>query len=278
MTESTSTARLDGPENCVFQLVVNAETIQTALGVVGALVDECHLYVREDEVRIRAMDPTTVAGVDLTLERSVFEAYDGGNVRDGSDIDDEGDVHVGVDVTKLGTVLKMADRDQLVRLALDAETRRLEIRMGELSYELALLDPETVRAPLDESGPDIGFTGRVVITADEVGRTIRAADMVSTYLALGVDEAEETFYAEAKGDTDDVSLALPGDDLVEFSPGDAHSLYSVDYLRAIDRAMPKDAEIDLRLGTEVPLKLCYEFAEGAGSVEYLLAPRLTANR
>ncbi|WP_438267071.1 DNA polymerase sliding clamp [Haladaptatus salinisoli] len=249
----------------MFEAVVDAEAIQTTVELVDAVVDECHVYFDDDGVRIPAMDPATVAAVDLRLESDAFEAYEAS------------DAHVGVDVSRLGDIVGMADRDQLVRFALDAETRALEIRIGELAYTLALLDPDTVRSPPDRANFKFEFAGGITADAEDIRRTVRAADMVSDHVTFGIDEAEAAFYVEAEGDTDDVSLALPADDLVEFRPGEARSLFSIDYLKAIEGAMPRDLELDLRLGTELPLAVRYAFAGGAGSVEYLVSPRIAAN-
>ena len=60
---------------------------------------------------------------------------------------------------------------------------------------------------------------------------------------------------EAEGDTDDVSLSLDGDDLIDASPGEAESLFSLDYLADIDRAIDADTELTLQFGTEIPLSI-----------------------
>ncbi|WP_227375291.1 DNA polymerase sliding clamp [Haladaptatus halobius] len=158
--------------------------------------------------------------------------------------------HEGVE--RLGDIVGMADRDQLVYFTLDAETRKLEIRICELTYTLAFLDPETVRSPPDQTNFKFEFAGGIVTDAEDIGRAVKAADMVSDHVTFGIDEERAAFYVEAAGDTDDVSLALPADELVEFTPGDARSLFSIDYLKAIERAMPRDLELDLQLGTNVP--------------------------
>ena len=264
MSESDSNGNPERPEDRTFEAVVRAETIQTTVTLVDALVDECHVYFEDDGIRIPAMDPATVAAVEITLGSAAFDAYDA----DG--------VHVGVNVARLRDIVRMADRDQLVSFALDAETRKLEICIGGLEYTLALLGPDTVRSPPDRSSMGIEFTGGVVTGAEDIDRAVQAADMVASHIALGIDVDEDVFYVEAEGDTDDVSLALPADDLVDFTPGKARSLFSIDYLKAINRAMPSDLDIDLQFGTDVPLVMQSEFAEGAGSVEYLVSPRITA--
>lgn len=98
--------------------------------------------------------------------------------------------------------------------------------------------------------------------------------MVADHLALGVDEAAAELYADAEGDADRVSLRLSAADLEALDAGDAHSLFSLGYLRDVARPMPVDGSVTLRLGTEVPVQFDFETADGAGSVTYLLSPRL----
>ena len=265
MSESTRDSQSGNQQTQGFRAVVKAETIQTALKLVDALVDESHLYLEADGIRMPAVDPATVASVDVSLNQAAFEAYQAP------------DTHIGINLTRLLDIVGMADRGQLVELGLDQDTRKLEIRIGELEYTLALLDPETIRSPPDQSGFDVEFTATLEIERSAFGQAVAAADMVSDHIALGVPEAEDAFYAEAEGDTDDVSFAVPAEELGEYSLGEAHSLFSIDYLKPIERAMPRDCEVELRLGTEVPLAVTFGFAEEAGDCEYLISPRIPAN-
>ncbi len=244
---------------------MDADAIQTAVESVDALFDECHLHLDEEGIRLSGIDPATVASVELTLGRAAFDAYEATGV------------HTGVGLSRLKDVVGMADSGQSVAFDLSSETRTLEIRIGGLEYTLALLDPDTIRQPPDSPDDGFDFVGEVVTKSDDFDRAVRAADMVSNHLALGIDTDEDSFYVEAEGDTDDVSLALADDDLVDLTPGEAHSLFSLDYLTAIDRAMPTDRDIELRLGTEQPATIAYEFADGAGSVEYVVAPRISSS-
>lgn len=265
MSESVSDAGSSDASTRPFRAVVDADAIQTAVAFVDALFDECHLYLDEEGIRMSGIDPATVASVELTLGRAAFDAYEATGI------------HTSVDLTRFRDVVGMADSGQSVEFDLAAETRTLEIRIDGLRYTLALIDPDTVRQPPDSPSGGFDFAGEVVADADDFDRVVRAADMVSDHLALGVDDDEEAFYAEAEGDTDDVFLELPADDLVDLTPGEAHSLFSLDYLTAIDRAVPADLAVEFRLGTEQPAAIACEFADGAGSVEYFVAPRISSN-
>ncbi|WP_049902513.1 DNA polymerase sliding clamp [Halococcus agarilyticus] len=248
-----------------FEAIADAETMGTIVDLVDALVDECRIELDDGGIRVPAVDPASVAMVDLELSDDAFESYESAGGR------------IGVDVGRLKEVVGMADRGQLIEFVLDPETRTLDITIDDLEYTLALIDPGSIRSPPDLSETAVDLPGGVVVEADAIDHALRAADMVSNQVAFGIDADASTFYVEAEGDTDDVSLVLSEDDLVAFTPDDAHSLFSLDYLQAIDRAIAGTPDVDLRLGTETPVEIGYEFADGAGTVEYVVSPRRTVD-
>jgi proliferating cell nuclear antigen len=101
--------------------------------------------------------------------------------------------------------------------------------------------------------------------------------MVSDHIRLRVAEADEAFLIEAEGDTDDVDLELTREDLIALTAGPADSLFSLDYLKDMNKAIPGDAEVTVELGEEFPVKLHYGFGEGLGQVTFMLAPRIQSD-
>jgi proliferating cell nuclear antigen len=247
----------------MFNAIVSASTLRTAIDSVGVLVDECKIHLDEDGIRIRAVDPANVGMVDLELDADAFESYEA-----------DGGV-IGVNLSRMDDIAGMASSGDLIHLDLDEETRKLHISMDGLEYTLALIDPDSIRQEPDI--PDLDLPANVVLEGNDIDRAVRAADMVSDHIALGVDATEETFYVEAEGDTDDVYLELGREDLIDLSAGEARSLFSLDYLKDMNKAIPKDAEVELELGEEFPVKLHYEVAEGLGDVTYMLAPRIQSS-
>ena len=166
----------------------------------------------------------------------------------------------------------MGSSGDLVSMELNEQTRKLDIHIDGLSYTLALIDPDSIRQEPDI--PDLDLPAEIVLEGSQLNRGITAADMVSDHIALRVDPDEEAFYIEAEGDTDDVDLKLDSDDLIDLTAGAADSLFSLDYLKDMNKAIPKSTEVTAELGEEFPVKLHYEFAEGLGQVTYMLAPRI----
>ncbi|WP_323191401.1 DNA polymerase sliding clamp [Halostella sp. PRR32] len=247
----------------MFKAIVSAETLRTALDSVSVLVDECKIHLNEDGIEIRAVDPANVGMVDLSLSADAFESYeaDGGLI--------------GVNLSRLEDIAGMADAGQLVELELDEETRKLHTQIDGLEYTLALIDPDSIRQEPDI--PDLDLPAEIVIEGADIDRAVTAADMVSDHIALGVDEADELFYIDAEGDTDDVHLELDQSDLIDLQVGPAHSLFSLDYLKDMNKAIAKDAEVTMELGEEFPVKLHFDIAEGNGHVTFMLAPRIQSD-
>ena len=244
----------------MFKAIVGASTLQDALDSVSVLVDECKIRLNEADLSIRAVDPANVGMVDLTLDAAAFESYEA-----------DGGV-IGVNLAKLEDFVGMASGDQLVELELDEETRKLNIRMDGLSSTLALIDPDSIRQEPDI--PDLDLAAEIVLEGAQLDRGIKAADMVSDHVRLRVDADAEAFHIAAEGDTDDVDFQLDDDDLVALTAGAADSLFSLDYLKDMNKAIPKDAEVTVELGEEFPVKIHYAVAEGQGNVTYMLAPRI----
>jgi proliferating cell nuclear antigen len=247
----------------MFNAIVRADTLQATLDSVGVLVDECKIHLDDDGLEIRAVDPANVGMVDLSLSAEAFESYeaDGGLI--------------GVNLVRLQDIAGMADSDQLVHLELDEETRKLHISIDGLEYTLALIDPESIREEPDL--PDLDLPATIVIEGRDIDRAVTAADMVSDHIELGVDDGKDVFYVAAEGDTDDVHLELGAEDLIDIVVGPASSLFSLDYLKDMNKAIPKDAEVTMELGDEFPVKMHFDIAEGEGSVTYMLAPRIQSN-
>jgi proliferating cell nuclear antigen len=251
------------PRARMFRAIVSAETLRDALDSVSVLVDECKIRLEDEGLSIRAVDPANVGMVDLTLADDAFESYetDGGVI--------------GVNLARLEEFAGMADADQLIELELDEETRKLHVQIDGLEGTLALIDPDSIRQEPDL--PDLDLPAEIVLEGRDIDRAVKAADMVSDHIALGVDATDEIFYVDAEGDTDDVHLELGRDDLIALTAGDARSLFSLDYLKDMNRAIPGDAEVRVELGEEYPVKLHFEMAEGNGQVTYMLAPRIQSD-
>jgi len=259
---SGTEAEATGGAEAGFRAVVAAATLERTVTQLRALVEECRLGLGPDGLAVRAVDPATVAMVDLRLGAGAFREYraDGGVV--------------GVDLERLASVLGLADRDEAVTLELLAGGR-LRVEAADVEYQLGLLDPETVRSPPEET--DLGFDAHAAVElgADGVDRAVDAAGMVADTARVGVDAEAAAFRVEADGDVDSVAVAREAAALEPADAADPEALFSVRYLADVVGAVPSGTTVELQVGPDRPLSLAYEYADGDGTVEYVVSPRLS---
>jgi len=241
--------------------IIQQSTLDDYLDAIHQIVDEAKLHFEDGGFRVVAVDPANVGMTDALLTVDGFESYDfapGGTI--------------GIDIGRLRDMIGIGDGEDLVELELDEETRKLHIQIDGFEGTMALIDPDSIRQEPDL--PDLDLPANIVLEGSDVNRAVKAADMVSDHIALGVDESEPVFYVDAEGDTDDVHFELGRDDLIDLTAEPAHSLFSLDYLKDMNKAIPSDTEVEIDLGEEFPFDMGFQLGESAIEVRYMLAPRI----
>lgn len=246
----------------IFSSSVTKDDLQDVIDLASGLIHEAKFRFEEDGLRIRAADQANVGMIDLLLEEEGWGSYGSTSVV------------VGLSLDKLDDAISMADSDSTIAITYDDETRYLNIEYDGLDYQMAGIDPDSIRQEPDI--PDLGLPAKFTIARSQFSRAITAADMVSDHIEFAVDADAEVFEAAAEGDTDDVDLGVEtGDDLSFEEIGAAESLYSLDYLKDIEHSIPNDVdELTLDLGEDFPVKIRGSFADSYGQFTYMLAPRI----
>lgn len=244
---------------------ISPERLLETLDIAGRLVDECKIHLNDDGIRICAVDPANVGMTDINLSADAFESYE---TNGGMDV-------IGTYLDPLVDTANMADNDEMINLRVDEETRMLHVTMKNMERTIALIDPDSIREEPDI--PDLDLPAELTVEGRDINRGIDAADMVGNHVAFVVDEREREFAVTAEGDTDDVCLEFAEDELIELTPGEAHSLFSLDYLKDMTKSIPSDAEVKLNLGEDFPTKMKFDLADGNGEALYMLAPRIQDN-
>jgi proliferating cell nuclear antigen len=243
------------------EMAIEASRIKETLSCVSVVVEECRVKIDNDGLSIRAVDPANVGMVDLSLESDAFERFDMGNGT------------LGINLSRLEDIISMANAEQTISFDLNERTRKLTIYIDGLEYTLALIDPASIRSEPDI--PDLNLNTKVTLEGRDIDRGIKAADMVSDHVAIRSDPAEKVFSLEAEGDTDDTTLRLGPEELVDANWGVADSLYSLDYFKDFNKAIPSDAEVKVAVDEEFPTKLHFCTADNLAEVTFMLAPRIS---
>ncbi len=245
----------------MFAATITPTALEDAFKPVNALVDECKVRVDDGGLTVTAVDPANVGMVDLELPDSAFETY-------------EADEHtLGLPLERFIDIVSLfTKQDSVARIKLNEESRTLRMDCGGLDYTLSLIDPDSIRK--EPKVPDLNVTAEVTITGHDFSRAVNACNMVADHLRIGSDAVGE-FYVEAEGDTDTVDVTMGEDDVLEIDPGDAQSLFSIEYLRDMERSIPDDTPVTLELGPDFPVLIHFKAIEEQASLRYVLAPRIT---
>jgi len=246
-----------------FEASIELSRLSAIFDSVNRLVDEAKFRIGEDRIAIRAVDPANVGMVDLDMSTRAFQSYQA----------DPG--VIGINLNRMVDVLSVGNSDDTVHLSLNAATRKLTVTVDGLEYTLALIDPDSIRQEPDI--PDLKLDTEIKMEAGVLDRAVTASDMVSDH--VGFDYSPDGARVYAEGDTDDVDLDLTNVDGVESikTHNEGSSLFSLDYLKSINKMVPKGETARIEVGDEFPIKIYFGVADSHAEVETLLAPRIKAD-
>jgi proliferating cell nuclear antigen len=245
----------------MFKAAINAELLKDAIASLTVIVDEVRFRIKPEGISVKAVDPANVAMVTFELGSPAFDEYS-------ADV-----CEIGIDLNKITDLMGITDKGDTVLMELEEENHKLLIDVGGLSYTLSLLDPSTIRE--EPRVPQLELPAKVVMNGTDLRHAVKAAEKISNHILMGV--SGDTFFMEAKGDTDQVRLEMGRDQLINLKSSEASSLFSLDYLTDMAKLTNKVNEVSLSLGRNFPVIIDFEIANGAGRISYFLAPRIESD-
>ncbi|MCS7097450.1 MAG: proliferating cell nuclear antigen (pcna) [Candidatus Methanomethyliaceae archaeon] len=231
---------------------------------ISILVDEGVFIAGPNGIRLRAMDPSRVAMVDLELPASAFESYD---------CKDE--IPIGVNFDDMKSIMKRVKTDEKLSLEKSESEARLKIKfLGKFTrtFSLPLLDI----GKEELSVPKITFSTNIKLLVSALEDAIKDAEVVSDFIKIIVER--DLLKIIASGDRGEVEIEITKDSgellSIEFSEP-SHALYSLAYLKKMMVATDLSDVCTLMFSTDMPLRLDFNMATG-GKITYYLAPRMEA--
>ena len=242
----------------MFKAKVKSEVLKTILDAVSTLVDEAKIQVTPDGISLKAVDPAHVAMVELTIGKKAFAEYKAT------------EMDLGIDLDKLKDILKLAGGQDLIDIEYKEDSHRLVFKIGNITRRMALVDTANLGDP---KVPNLNLPNQVTVLAGELQQGIKASEAVSDHIALVAHG--KSFELIADGDTDQVHLSLSDGQLIKIqAPDKSRSLFSLDYFSNMSKVVRSGDAVTLHLGSDYPVKIEFDIAEGAGHITYLLAPRI----
>lgn len=245
----------------MFKAKLKTGVLKGLIDATTTLVDEVKIHITPEGISLKAVDPAHVAMVDISIGAKAFSEYKAS------------DLELGIDLDKLKEILKLASTEDTIGLEYKEDQNRLVVTVGNLVRRMSLTD--TAGMP-DPKVPNLNLPNKIKVKASELTQGIRASESVSDHIALVCDDAG--FELIAEGDTDTVNLKLVKNQLVELHASErTKSLFSLDYFSNMIKAADSSNEVSLALGSDYPVRVEFDFAQGHGHVTYLLAPRIESD-
>ncbi len=235
---------------------MDVKDLKEIVNLLLTLVTEAKFEFNQDGMGVKAVDPAHVAMIVLDLPKDGFIEYEA---------EDE---EIGIDLDKVKDILKLASSRDVIEFT--KEGSKLTFLIGNLTRSMPLIDTSAMSIP---RVPNLALPAKVVVPVSDFTNGIKAAESISDNVTLKITPTEFEMYTE--GDEDVARVCLPKDMINEISCDEpVKSMYPVDYLVKLVKAMDSAEYLTIYMGTDYPIKIEFDIAGGKGKATYLLAPRI----
>lgn len=229
---------------------------------ISTLVEEGVFIADPSGIKLRAMDPSRVAMVDLELPKAAFESYECA-----------AEIPIGINFEDMKNIMKRVGSNEKLELEKMDDEARLKTRFkgkSSRTFSLSLLD----LGKEELSAPRIPFNATVKMPAGTLLEAIRDAEVVSDFVRILAENGQ--LKVSASGDRGEVDVIITKDsgELLSLELKEmAKALYSLSYLSKMMAASALSEIAIVMFSTDMPLRLEFNLSSG-GKIVYYLAPRM----
>jgi len=253
------------PEPSYFKLrIACAKELANLLKAVAVLADEPTIIITEDGLRIRSMDSSKIAMVDLFIGRSVFDEYEV----------DGGESTICVSLPDVLKLLRKVKKGETAELALDEATGRVKLTLrGKYTRSFTIPRLEFVETVPPEL--KLALTAKAFLDARELRKAIEEVGLVGDFVKFTIDNEGLTLSAEGYDRSAKIEFSRACDAMIDLEIKEpATATYDASYLAKIHKAGTALADVvEVELATNKPLRLAFRLPYEATLV-YWLAPRV----
>ncbi|BBD72598.1 DNA polymerase III sliding clamp [Sulfodiicoccus acidiphilus] len=239
--------------------VVDAPAFRRIIEGVAEFLDDVTFVVDKEGMRLRGVDGSRVALLDVELRPGFFQEYEVS----------EKEAIVTFKSEEVTAILRRVGKEDLLSVISNDKSVKLELE-GEF-FRMYELPSTTARV---DKGPTINiqypFRARL-LSATFAELVEQFSDVGDTLTFRG---AGRKLIGKGGGDMVDaqVELSLDNGLLLECEEGEGEGTYGTEYLSKVTKVAEASDVVNLMLGNNVPLKLSYELA-GGGHFDVYIAPR-----
>ena len=230
---------------------------------IAVLLEEAAFTITNEGLKLRAIDSSRSALIDLFMPREAFEEYP-------SELSEE--VRVGVNFSDLKKILKRVKKGD--RIALEVSEGKLKVKLigkATRAVILPIIDVPVEQLPT----PKVVFTVTAKVASDALREAMKDTDVIAD--SVKFEAKEDGLYITASSDRGDLEVKFERDSEAMFEydlKEPASARYSLDYLVDIVSKAYRVSDIAvIEFATGKPISLTFEIPMG-GKLTYYIAPML----
>jgi len=247
----------------MIKLGLEANKLRLVIETVNTLVDETRINIGKDKVDIKAIDPSNVGMVHLSLLKDTFTKYE-------LEDDMNEDKVIGVNLVRLTDFLQLCDSSDNVIMKIDGDI--LYLKSSNLTQTIPLLDLENL-TKVDP--PTLDLPNKFKLSAKFLRKGVKAANNITDHLIITFEK--DNFNIHGVDGNNKIDLQLDSNDFEKYEIEEEGSTkYGLDYFNAMIKCIKDTYELKLELKDDHPLMMDYDIDDDI-SVRFMLAPRIDAD-
>jgi len=184
--------------------------------------------------------------------------------------------HIGIDLKKIFEVVK-SSKEELLEMEIDKDKNSLIVRLGNMKYTIALIDPTHLKTPKE---PNLNLPANFAVDTKEFKEAIKLTTKIGVQAYLETNE--EGFVIWTKGDVERLKYTIPNSRILNLdgNPLDgslpkAKSLFAKEYLNIVAKnAFSEITKISLGIDYPVVVRFEEQIDNATACLEYIIAPRI----
>jgi len=230
---------------------------------IAVLIEEASFTITNEGLKLRALDSSRTAMIDLFMPKEAFEEYP-------EELSEE--VKIGINFDDFKKLLKRVKKGDKVGLVVSEGKVKVKlIGKATRTVALPLIDVVTEQLPT----PKVVLTVTAKVASDALKEAVKDADVIAD--SVKFDARDDGLYIIAMSDRGDLEVKFEreGEAMFEYDFKEpASAKYSLDYLTDIVSKAYKISDIaTIEFASAKPLVLTFEIPMG-GRLTYYVAPML----
>ncbi len=230
---------------------------------VKTLVEEATFEANSEGLSFRAMDPSHVALVDLTMPNSSFSSFEA-----------DKPFKFSVRVEDLVKLVGRSDAKDSIEIS-STEEDAIAVRLSngyKREFTIHLIESTSGAAPL----PKLEFETKVTFTKAILEKVLGDISVVSDQVTIQASKDKITFSGKSDVGKAEINLGAKDADILEFKvTAESKATYSIDYITGILRALGGVTDtVELEYSTKKPLRLTMKLNDQGAKLWHYLAPRV----